>query len=142
MRTTKIIFISIIAIIIGACSSSKKSTRSTVSTTSATTDFSANPYWLVKPANGIYAPGNEELTAIQTQYKDVTLEQLKEGYAIYATGACIKCHAAMNIYERGEVQWKGIVENMARKAQLSEPQKDAVYRYVLSVKAANTKQTK
>lgn len=119
MKATKITLIAIAILIIGACGSSKK-----IATTTTT-----------KPADGIYAPGSEELTAIQAQYKDVTLEQLQEGHTIYTTGACIKCHGAKNIYKREEAKWKDIIEDMAKKAKISDVQKDAVYKYVLAIKA-------
>lgn len=146
MKTTKITLTAIIAIPIAigisACSSSKKISTSTVSSTPAsttTTTTSTNNFLFAKPADGIYAPGNEELTAIQAQYKDVTLDKLKEGHAIYTEGACINCHGAKNIYQNGEAQWKEIIEDMAQRAKISDAQKDAVYKYVLAIKAAQPK---
>ncbi len=139
MKTTKIILIVIPAILIAACSSSKKSSRSTSSSTPASTTTTKNNFLVVKPAEGIPAPGNEELIALQAQYKDLTLEKLKEGHAIYTEGACIGCHAAVNIYQLEEAQWKGVVEDMAQKAYLSDVQKDAVYKYVLAIKATQPK---
>jgi len=85
------------------------------------------------------APGNEELTAIQVQYKDVTLEKLNEGHAIYTQGACINCHGAKNIYWFGEAQWKEIIEDMAQRSNISDVQKDAVCKYVLAIKATQPK---
>jgi mono/diheme cytochrome c family protein len=121
-------------LIIAACSSAKKSSSSTTSTAPAPTTPTAATL-PAKPANGIYAPGNEELVAIQEQYKEVTLDQLKEGYFLYAKGACVNCHGAKNIYLFGEAHWNTIIEDMAPKARISDAQKDAVYKYVLSIKA-------
>jgi mono/diheme cytochrome c family protein len=67
------------------------------------------------------------------------LEKLKEGHAIYTAGACINCHGAKNIYEFPEAQWKDILDDMAQRANISVDQKDAVYKYVLAIKAAVTK---
>ncbi|MDO9186382.1 MAG: hypothetical protein Q7W13_10260 [Bacteroidia bacterium] len=140
MKTTKIILIVISTILIAACSSSKRSSTSTApSTPASTTTTAKNNFLFVKPAEGIPAPGNEELIALQAQYKDLTLEKLKEGHAIYTEGACIGCHAAVNIYQLEEAQWKGVVEDMAQKAYLSDVQKDAVYKYVLAIKATQPK---
>lgn len=152
MKTTKLTLLAISAIVISACSASKKSSTSMASTNSshttessansANTTATANAPSVTKPANGIYAPGNEELTAIQAQYKEVTLEKLNEGHVIYTQGACINCHGAKNIYKRGEANWKEIIDDMARKAKISEEQKDAVYKYVLAIKAVQPKEAK
>ena len=151
MRKIKIISITLATcavIIISSCHSSKKSLTSAVpfvpvsaisnpDTTSATA--SSTLPLPSKSSDGIYEPGTEELTAIQVQFKDVTLNKLKQGHAIYTFGACIKCHSPVNIYKRPEAQWKNIIEDMAQKAEISEAQKDAVYKYVLSIKAVQSK---
>lgn len=92
-----------------------------------------------RPRNGVYAPGAEELAAIQIQYKDVTLNKLTEGHAIYTRGPCIKCHGVQNIYKRAEREWKDIIELMAVRAKISDEEKDAVYKYVLAIKATQNK---
>lgn len=130
-----ILVISTIVIAV-ACHSNKKVTSSTVTTTNITT---TNASVAAKPTNGIYAPGTEELTAIQAQHPNVTLDKLREGYAIYAQGPCIQCHEAKNIYKRDVMQWKFIMDDMALKAKLTDAQKDAVYKYVLAIKATQTK---
>ena len=146
MKTTKLTLIALAAIIIAACSTSKKTSTSTAITTPSTTTNTSNttttPAVTSKPANGLFAPGNDELVAIQTQYKDVTLDKLKEGHAIYTQGACINCHGAKNIYKRPEAEWKGIIDDMAHKAKISDEQKDAVYKYVLAIKATQPKDAK
>ena len=146
MKTAKITLAALITIIIAACSTTKNSTTSNTLTstpsTGASTPAPTAPLMIVNPAYGMHKPRNEELTAIQVQYKDVTLEKLSEGHAIYTEGACIKCHGAINIYNYGEVQWKGIIDNMAEKAWLTDPQKDAVYKYVLAIKATQPKEAR
>jgi hypothetical protein len=145
MKTAKITLITITSIMIAACHSSKKSlapTASSVPASTTTATTSTNSFLLKKPADGIYAPANEELTAIQAQYKDVTLDKLMEGHAIYTQGACIGCHSAQNIYRYGEAQWKDIMDDMAQKARITDPQKDAVYKYVLAIKAVQPKGTR
>jgi len=128
MKAATLTVLIITMLIIAACSSVKKSSSSTTSSSPAT-----QPSVFLKP--GPPVPGDAELTAIHTQYKEVTIEQLKEGYAIYSQGACINCHGAKDIYEFGAAQWKDILEDMAQKANLSDADKDAVYKYVLSIKA-------
>ncbi len=139
MKTIKITLIIIFAIIIAACSSQKKSTKTVSSTSTPTNTTSTGPFLITKPTNGVYVPGNEELTAIQLQYKDVTFDKLKDGYFIYSQGACINCHRAQNIYVHAESQWKNIVDDMALRANISDSQKDAVYKYVLAIKATQPK---
>jgi hypothetical protein len=83
----------------------------------------------------VIAPGDRELAAIRPKYPDVTLQTLSDGHALY-TGACVKCHEAKNIHTRTEERWPAIIDNMAARTRLSAEQKDAVLKYVLSVKAA------
>jgi hypothetical protein len=45
----------------------------------------------------------------------------------------------VNIYIHNETDWKTIIEDMAQKANISESQKDAVYKYVLSIKSTQSK---
>ena len=119
-----------------ACTSTKKS--SSAASTSAVVNTGVTPeasVTVTKSKDGIYAPGEEELTAIQVTYKDVSLAQLQEGYALYTKGACINCHDAKNIYRYNETSWKGIIDDMAAKAKITDPEKDAVYKYVLAIKA-------
>jgi hypothetical protein len=137
MNTTKITVLTSILIIIAACSASKKSATSTADPAPASTVSKTAPtsnYFYIK-ADGIQVPGEKELTVIQRKYKDITLEQLKEGHTIYTGSACIRCHDAKNIYELEEAKWKDIMDDMAQKADISDSQKDAVYKYVLAMKA-------
>lgn len=117
------------AILISACSAPKKSTQTTESTATVSP---------VKPANGVYAPGSNELVAIQTRYGDVTIQTLTEGHQLY-TGVCTGCHQAKNIYNIAQEEWPQIMNTMAPKAKISEREKDAVYKYVLAIKAAKTR---
>ena len=128
--------IALAALVIVACSPSKKSTSSTATTTpSGPVAGSSMP---VKSSNGVYSPGNEELAAIQVKYKDVTMRTLSEGYYIY-TGVCTNCHPAKNIYSHAEESWPAIMDDMALRSRLTATEKDAVYKYVLSIKATQPK---
>lgn len=144
MKTSKLIMLTVSALIIVACSSRKKTSTTTASTpttttTAPTSTVSAGPIMVPRSNEGVNIPGNEELLAIQAQHKDVTMEQLNEGYVLYAVTSCVGCHNAKNIYKRPIEQWKGIVDDMAIKAQITEAQKDAVYKYVLAIKATQPK---
>lgn len=141
MRPTNLTLLIMIAVIVAAaCGTSRKNVTPPVTPAPEATAPSAPPLIFIKPANGIYSPGEEELTALRRKDSAVTLEQLKEGYIIYAQGACIKCHEAQNIYRYNEIQWKGIVDNMALKAMMSLAHKEAVYKYILAIKAVQPKE--
>jgi outer membrane protein assembly factor BamD (BamD/ComL family) len=130
----KVLSILVVCALATACNSSKKnSTVSSKQNSSTPINVSS------KPSNGVYAPGTAELEAIQLKYADTSLEQLKRGYSIYAEGACINCHGAKDIYRRDETHWKDIIGKMSVMAKISEGEKEAVYRYVLSVKALQGK---
>jgi type IV pilus biogenesis protein CpaD/CtpE len=136
------IILSIVTISVAACSTSRKSAASADSKTetpAAPIISSPNRFLMVKSAEGLHAPGNDELTAINTRYKNVSLETLKDGHQIYTEGACTNCHDAKNIYELEISQWTGILDEMAQKAMISDEQKDAVNKYVLSIKATQPK---
>jgi len=80
-------------------------------------------------------PGETQLTAIKTKYPDATAFQLNEGYSIY-TGACTNCHGQKNIFNRSEASWLHEIDDMSPKANLTAAQKDALTKYILSMKAA------
>lgn len=80
-------------------------------------------------------PTEVQLVAVKAKYPDATMETLKQGHALYY-GTCTKCHGAKDIASRDMERWPGIIESMAKKAGISETEKDAVLKYVTSVKLA------
>lgn len=141
MMPNKIILITVITIASVSCRTTKKQPAVQITTTPVTTpptNTTASVFSVAKSFNGIYPPGNEELIAIQAKYKDVTHEKLNKGYQLYTQGACVGCRA-FNIYSHDEQKWKTIIDNMAVKANISEEEKDAVHKYVLSIKATQPK---
>ena len=148
MKLSKTLLLFSGLVLLVACTSTKKTTAPTVSAAPETTSPSnvspsgsptvSGPLFVKKKNDGVSVPGDEELAAIQLKYKDVTLQTLTEGHAIY-TGACTNCHGAKNIYNLAEEEWQGIMDEMAPKAKLTDSQKDAVYKYVLAVKATQSK---
>jgi len=147
IKSLKIILItitaSLIAVGISACHTSKKSTAASASPTpTSTSTKSTVPFSVTRSVDGIYAPGSGELAALQAkyaQYKDVTLDQLTEGYRIYTEGACIKCHTAKNIYRISETGWYPLIADMSLRARLTDAEQDAIYKYVFAIKAAQAK---
>jgi cytochrome c551/c552 len=142
MKTSNILLVVMIFSIISACSVTKKSSTSASASpapsTTATPPVTDN-YLFTSPARGLQAPGDEELTVMQMKFKEVTLDHLKEGYVIYTQTACVSCHSAQNIYQKTEEQWKPIIDDMSFRANLSDQQKDAVYKYVLAIKGTQPK---
>lgn len=127
----KFIIIVILGILFFAgCATSKKTTH---------TEQNVPQTKITKPSNGIYEPDSAELKAIQPKFPTLSLSVLKEGYIIYTYGPCINCHGAKNIYHYGEQQWKSILDEMAVSAKISDAQKDAVYKYILSIKLTQAK---
>jgi hypothetical protein len=127
-----------------ACKSKKNSTSAAVTGAVSPAITAAPPVtnsvmFPARSPEGVYVPGNEELAAIQAHYSDVTLEKLNEGYALYTGSECMGCHKPKSIYKREEARWKGIIDDMAKKAKISDTQKDAVYKYVLAIKATQPK---
>ena len=126
MRILKITSILSAVLIIVACSS-KKSTSTTVTPAPVATMS--------------IIPGEAELIAIKTKYPDATAAQLSEGHSIF-TGACTNCHKAYNIFKRSEASWLHEIDDMSPKAMLTDAQKDALTKYILSMKATQPAPTK
>lgn len=80
-------------------------------------------------------PGDAQLSAIKQKYPDVSMDKLNNGYGIF-TGECTKCHKPKNLYKRKAEEIPDIIDRMAKKAKITDEQKDAVLKYALSVKAA------
>lgn len=150
MRLTNISSLAAVtaALIIAACGSSQKHTTAMakdpavpvapppVSTNTIPTE---PPPPAVKPSSGIVPPTNAELAAIQGRYPDVTMQTLIDGHKLY-TGVCTNCHPAKSIYSRPEEMWPGLIDDMAMRSKLTNAQKDAVYKYVLAIKATQPKE--
>ena len=135
MKPVIICYLTIILLTIGACGVSKKSSQKTIATEHATPVTNA-PHIApsVASSDGIFAPGNAELTALQQTDKQVTMQTLVEGHKLY-TGVCTNCHRPKSIYDRPERVWPGILTSMAKEANITDAQKDAIYKYVLAIKA-------
>ena len=83
------------------------------------------------------APTVEDLVkAAQTKWPDVTALTITEGKDLYNTGACVNCHGPKKIANISEESLPKIIDNMAKKAKISDTQKEAVLKYALAVKLA------
>ncbi len=122
MKSTSIFLLASATVLFFACNSSKK-----MQSTTATAP---------KVSNGVPTPYQAQVDAIQTKYKDVTLQTLTSGHAIYV-GACTNCHRAKNINKFTEENWTKIMNRMTPKAKLTEAEKDQVTKYVMAVKATS-----
>jgi mono/diheme cytochrome c family protein len=60
---------------------------------------------------------------------DVTLEQLKEGKALY-TANCNRCHSLYTPKSFTREQWTKNLNRMQPKAKITEEQKAAIYSYL------------
>ena len=108
----KIIFLVFAAAIITACKSKKSATANTPS-----------------------GPTETQLTAVKAKYPNATMETLKQGHTLYY-GTCTNCHGAKDITSRDEEKWPGIIDRMAKKASITDAEKEAVLNYVMAVKLA------
>lgn len=145
-RVLSIAIVIIAALSIEACKT-KKSTNtstannssSTATTTNTTGPTSVGPLVVERSKEGINVPEEAEIVALQKEYPFETLTKLNEGYELYAKTTCLGCHNPKSIYKRDIASWKGIIDDMAARAKLTEQQKDAVYKYVLAIKATQPK---
>ena len=141
-KTLKSILLAGIIVILLACGTHKKNKTTTVTPAPTSTVTKSEPTYnfpAPKSTHGVYPPGNEELVAIQKIDKNVTMDILNQGFYVYSVGKCINCHGSKSIYSRKEELWKDIIDDMAIKAKISDAERDAVYKYVLSIKATQPK---
>lgn len=115
MKTNYLLFASAIFIVI-ACTSKK----TTVSSVNESVNFEA------------------QVTSIKTRFADVTVDELKTGHSVY-TGACTKCHGQKNVVKYTEESLFKILDNMSKKAKITDSEKQALQRYCLAIRATNTK---
>lgn len=140
MKTISLSLFVLTALLLITCKSNKQNTASTAPPAAPSTPPATAPGLMIKSADGIYAPGEVELSAYQPYKKDITLDKLSKGYSLYAQSACVQCHQAKNIYEIKATDWKAILDDMAQKANISAEQKEAVFDYVLAIKTVKLKQ--
>lgn len=138
-----------------ACHTSKKTVATTTTTTTATTNTVATTNTATAAGSATvaafvpiaptdeFAAGDKELKAIQVKFPEVTSATLSEGQRIY-TGPCTKCHntAKMKIYKRSEESWQHEINVMAPKARITDTEKDALWKYILAMRATHSDASK
>lgn len=122
MKFNKIIIIS--AVVLAACTSTKKS-ADTAKANETTT-----------PAAAALSPALAK--AAETRYPGVAHAEILEGEKLY-TGKCGKCHGLPAVTDRTEEKWPGTMDWMAPKAHMDDAQKAKVLKYVLCARDVATK---
>lgn len=133
MKIFKIYSLAVAVLIVAACHTTKK-TETTASTPAAKETPAAPVSEAVKSKNGVFVPGEEQLTAVQMKHPGATLANLTDGYKLY-TGTCTNCHGTKSIYRIAEAKWPNIIDDMGEKAKLSATQKEALTKYIFAIKA-------
>jgi mono/diheme cytochrome c family protein len=77
-------------------------------------------------------PTEAQLTALKTKMPAATMDDLKKGRSIFY-GACTNCHGAKDVTGYTEADLQKVVNGMSQKASLSDPDRDAVWKYALAV---------
>jgi cytochrome c5 len=81
-------------------------------------------------------PTEKELAVAQKTWPSTTLDELKEGQAIYKN-QCTECHKNFTITKFSEKKWKHEIDDMSPKAKLTDVQKEKLSKYILSYREAN-----
>jgi hypothetical protein len=82
---------------------------------------------------------NAQVEAAKTKYPDATLDALQKGHDVYYGASCTGCHGVKRITNFSQEELPGIIKRMARKAGITDEEKDAVLKYVMGVKLASAK---
>lgn len=77
-------------------------------------------------------PNEQLLSTVKTKVPDATMQDLKKGHDVFY-GACTKCHGPKDVTGFSQEQLKQTVDVMANKAEISQDEKDAVWKYALAV---------
>ena len=120
----KIILLSVIAITIAHCTSSKKTAKNTAPTPPPVVTVEANTV-------------SKELQIAQKTWPGTTANELADGKEIYYD-QCTKCHDAYEIVRFNEKKWLHEIDDMSPKARLTVDQKLKLTKYILSFREANT----
>jgi hypothetical protein len=77
-----------------------------------------------------------QLTAVKARFPDVTKEELEKGHSVY-TGACTRCHGTKDVTAYTEPRLLEIVEDMSKKAKITNEEKQALIRFAVGVRATS-----
>lgn len=79
-----------------------------------------------------------QVDAAKTKFPEATMETLTKGYNVYYGASCTGCHGAKKITNFEADELPTIINRMAKKAGISDEEKDAVLKYVIGVKLASS----
>jgi cytochrome c5 len=77
-----------------------------------------------------------QLVAVNIRFPNTTMEELKKGHSIY-TGACTKCHGTKDVTVYTEPKLLEIVDVMAKKAEITAEEKQALIKFAVGVRATS-----
>jgi hypothetical protein len=77
-----------------------------------------------------------QLEAVNVRFPNTKMEELKTGQSIY-TGACTKCHGTKDVTVYTEPRLLEIVDVMAKKAELTADEKQALIKFAVGVRATS-----
>lgn len=85
------------------------------------------------PEVDVLVPTEKDVSAGSHKYPDLQLAQLNQGYTILQT-QCTRCHKMYKPGDFAQSDWDMIIPNMAKKARLTDEEKDKLERYIVSKK--------
>jgi cytochrome c5 len=77
-----------------------------------------------------------QLAAVNVRFPNTTMQELKKGQSVY-TGACTKCHGTKDVTTYTEPKLLEIVDVMAKKAELTADEKQALIKFAVGVRATS-----
>lgn len=77
-----------------------------------------------------------QLAAVNVRFPNTTMEEIKKGQSIY-TGACTKCHGTKDVTAYTEPRLLEIVDVMAKKAEITAEEKQALIKFAVGVRATS-----
>ena len=77
-----------------------------------------------------------QLIAVNARFPNTTLDELKKGHSVY-TGACTKCHGTKDVTVYTESKLLEIVDVMAKKAEITPEEKQALIKFAIGVRATS-----
>jgi cytochrome c5 len=136
MKILKLSSLVAAVLIVAACHTTKKTETSAPTALPSPSEpiYIAPVSEAVKSKNGVFVPGEEQVTAVQMKHPGATLANLTDGYKLY-TGTCTNCHGTKSIYRISEAKWQPVIDDMSEKAKLTATEKEALTKYIFAIKA-------
>lgn len=107
------------------------SSSTTVSTTPTTTTVTKTETKTTETPGG--AAENKDLAYAQNRWPGTTADMLKNGESLYYT-KCNRCHGLNEPTDFSEQRWNHVMDEMAPKANLTDAQRDEVFKYLIARK--------